>query len=299
MYHSDSGLTSGFSTSPEPVLQPPPLLSIGLPLPPTMPSKSDPGIRISGGVTKIRRGIPRDVASLPSGLDHYELLRELQPDPEIPTLWQYAIQHDDAFIPMRAPSSPPPFSPIVLEELLGKPGPIEIEIGTGKGRFLSEYAQLHPDRPLLGIEWTRPIAMLAAFKLAKRPHLQHAKILWGDAPFFLRDRMPSRSVAAFHIYFPDPWPKGKAKKRRVLQSPLLAQMRRLAIPGCKFFWGTDYAEYDEYAGKLLAATEGFELLQGAAPATDGIMTSFERKYVEEGRPIYRSVWSITPLARAG
>jgi tRNA (guanine-N7-)-methyltransferase len=260
-----------------------------------MPSKSDPGIRISSGTHKIRRAVPRDSSSLPSGLEHYELLRELRPDPEIPSMWQHAIAHDEAYIPMRAVSSPPPFEPVRFEELLGLPGPIEVEIGTGKGRFLSEYAQLHPERPLLGIEWTRPIAMLAALKLAKRPHLRHAKILWGDAPYFLRDRMPSGSVSAFHIYFPDPWPKGKAKKRRVMQSSLLAQMRRLAIPGCRLHWGTDYTEYDEYTRELLGKTEGFELLDGAAPPTEGITTGFERKYIVEGRPIHRSVWGVKPL----
>lgn len=248
-----------------------------------------------GGGARIRRARPREATSLPEGLEHYEMLRELRPDPDLPTLWHHAVALDDNFVPRLAPSSPPPFDPIRTEDLLGTPGPIEIEIGCGKGRFLSEYASLHPERPILAIEWTRPIAWFAAEKIAKRPQLKHAKVLWGDAPFFLRDRMPAGSVSAFHIYFPDPWPKEKARKRRVLQAPLLSQMRRLAVPGCKLHWGTDYAEYAEYARELLGATDGFRLLVDDAPPTDGIMTSFERKYVAEGRPIYRSVWEIEPL----
>ncbi len=264
-----------------------------------MPSKSDPGIRLfKGKSTPPRRGA-RDAAGRPPGLEHYELQREFRPDPEIPTLWHHAIVHDEALLPRLAVSSPPPFDPLDLEEFLGVPGPIELEIGSGKGRFLSEYAQLHPERPLLGIEWTRPIAVLAALKLAKRPHLKHARMLWADAPFFLRDRMPAGSVAAFHIYFPDPWPKERSRKRRVMQTPLLEQMRRLAVPGCRLYWGTDYQEYNAYTCALLEAAEGFALLDGAAPPTDGITTGFERKYIEEGRPIYRSVWSVTPRNEAG
>ncbi len=248
-----------------------------------------------GGSGRNRRSRPGGTTSLPEGLDHYELLRELRPDPDMPTLWHHAVVQDDNYVPRLAVSSPPPFDPIRFEDLLGAPGPIEIEIGCGKGRFLSEYAALHPERPILGIEWTRPIAWVAAQKLAKRPALKHARVLWGDAPYFLRDRMPSGSVSAFHIYFPDPWPKEKAKKRRVLQPSLLEQMRRLAVPGCKFHWGTDYAEYAQYAMELVGSTDGFRLVQENAPPTDGITTSFERKYVAEGRPIYRSVWEIEPL----
>jgi tRNA (guanine-N7-)-methyltransferase len=259
-----------------------------------MSSRSDHGIRIPQAGAKIRRARPREATSLPDGLPHYELKRELRQDPDVATLWHHATSVDANFVPVLAESSPPPFDPINLEDLLGKPGPIEIEIGCGKGRFLSEYAQLHPEKPILAIEWTRPIAWYAADKIARRPELKHAKVLWGDAPYFLRDRMPAGSVSAFHIYFPDPWPKEKAKKRRVLQTSLLLQMRRLAIEGCKFYWGTDYEEYDQYARELLGSTDGIRLIDGAAGPTDGIMTSFEHKYVKEGRPIYRSVWEVVP-----
>ncbi len=245
-----------------------------------------------------RKPRPRALTSLPDGLEHYELRRELRPDPDLPTLWHHAVVVDENFIPVRAESSPPAYDPIRTEDLLGLAGPIELEIGCGKGRFLSEYAQLHPDRPLLGLEWTRPIAWYAAEKISRRPSLQHAKVIWADAPYFLRDRMPSQSVSAFHIYFPDPWPKEKAKKRRLLQAPLLAQMRRLAVEGCLFYWGTDYAEYDQYARRLLGQTEGFALVNTNPGPTEGLMTSFERKYVDEGRPIYRSIWSVEPLVSA-
>ena len=155
-----------------------------------MSSRSDHGIRLpraDAGATPRRS---RVATSLPEGLPHYELRRVLRPIENEPALWEHAIEHDDDFVPLLAESSPPPFDPIDPAMILGAPSPIEIEIGTGKGGFLSGYAQLHPERPILGIEWTRPIAWYAAQKFTRRPHLTHAKVLWADANFFLRDRMP-------------------------------------------------------------------------------------------------------------
>lgn len=234
------------------------------------------------------------VTSLPEGLPHYELRRVLRAVESVPSLWEHAVEHDENFVPLLAESSPPPFDPIDIPTMFGVGGPIEIEIGTGKGAFLSSYAELHPERALLGIEWTRPIAWFAADKFRRRPHLQHARVLWGDANYFLRDRMPAASCAAFHVYFPDPWPKKTYRQRRIMQPALLDQMRRMAVPGCRLHWGTDYQEYDESVHALLSGTDGFRLIRADAEPTDGIMTSFERKYRKEGRPIYRSVWEVAP-----
>lgn len=264
-----------------------------------MASRSDHGIRIPKSPTTPHVARPRVATSLPEGLEHYELQRELRVVEGQPALLEYAIQHGPDFIPLRAVSSPPPFEPLDLEALFGTSGPIEIEIGTGKGAFLSAYAELHPERPLLGIEWTRPIAWYAADKLHRRPQLRHVRVLWGDANFFLRDRMPSACCQAFHIYFPDPWPKKTYRKRRIMQPALLAQIRRLAVPGARLHWGTDFQEYDESVRELLEGTDGFRLLVPDAEPTEGIMTSFERKYRKEGRPIYRSVWEVEPAGRAG
>jgi len=234
----------------------------------------------------------REVSSLPPGLPHYELNRIFRPDPDHSFLWHHAVDLGEDFVPRLAESSPPPFQPVDLEGILGVAGPWEIEICTGKGRFLSEYAALHPERGLLGVEWTRPIAWYAAEKLRRKGNDHHARIVWGDAFFLLRDRLPAGICRAFHIYFPDPWPKNT--KRRVVQPPLLEQFRRLALPGCVFHWGTDHAEYDASVRELLARAPGFKLLDGNAPPTEGIRTSFETKYIAEGRPIFRSVWEVEP-----
>jgi len=256
-----------------------------------MSSRSDHGVRMPTPSNSTRRK-PGAATSLPSGLPHYELLREFRKDADHPLLWHHAVLQDDNLVPRLAESSPPPFQPIDLREVLDVPGPWEIEICTGKGRFLCEYATLHPERGILGVEWTRPIAWYAADKLQQCKVEHHTRILWGDGLYFLRDRLPAGICQAFHIYFPDPWPRNK--DRRVLRADLLAQFRRLAVPGCVLHWATDHEEYNTSACALLERTEGFSLVQANAPPTEGIRTGFESKYLAEGRPIYRSIWSVEP-----
>jgi tRNA G46 methylase TrmB len=258
-----------------------------------MSSRSDHGVRLGSLAVPRPARTPRTATRLPENLPHYEFLREFRHDPDMPTLWCHEVLHDDDGVPRLAESSPPPFSPVDLTEVLDVPGPFEIEICTGKGRFLADYAQLHPDRGLLGVEWTRPIAWYAAEKLSRR--LQgnhHARVVWGEALYLLRDRLPDRICSAFHIYFPDPWPVNR--DRRVIKPELLEQFRRLALPGCLFHWATDHTDYHKSVVRLLETTPGFRLVDPEAPPTEGIRTSFESKYVKEGRAIHRCVWEVEP-----
>jgi tRNA (guanine-N7-)-methyltransferase len=230
--------------------------------------------------------------SLPEGLEHYEFKRVLEPFGDQSQMWRYAIQYDADGLPCRDESSPPPFQPLDLDAFFGRAGaPFEIEIGIGKGSFLVPYSAMHPEINLLGIEWTIPIALHALERLCRQGG-PNAKILAGDAPFFLRDRLPLESVDAFHIYFPDPWPKEKARKRRIMQPGFLAILKRCAKPGATLYWGTDHEEYNASTLELLGATDGFVCTTPEAGPTEGLRTNFESKYIREGRPIYRSIWTI-------
>lgn len=233
----------------------------------------------------------RVATSLPEGLDHYEFKRELEPMGD-PQMWRYSIQYDASGLPMREVSSPPPFQELDLDAFFERTGAnLEIEIGMGKGSFLVPYSKLHPELNLLGVEWTIPIALHALERL-RRQGGEHARILAGDAPFFLRDRLAPATVSAFHIYFPDPWPKEKARKRRIMQPGFLEILKRCAKPGATLYWGTDHEEYNTSTVELLTATEGFSCLEPDAGPTEGLCTNFESKYLREGRPIYRSNWRL-------
>lgn len=231
-------------------------------------------------------------SSLPEGLEHYEFQREMEtPYPDQPQLLRFAIQYGEDALPKLSESSPPPHRPLSQTELFGREARFEIEIGMGKGSFLVPYSKLHPEINLLGIEWTFPIA-LAALERLRRQGGENAKILVGDAPFFLRDRLPRHCADAIHIYFPDPWPKEKARKRRIMQPEFLEILKGCAKPGATLYWGTDHEEYNTSTLELLDATVGFTCQVREAGPTDGLRTNFESKYLKEGRPIFRSVWTI-------
>lgn len=230
--------------------------------------------------------------SLPAGLASYEFKRILSPSHDIPKLWHLKIQREPDGLPILEPGGRPAFTPIDPMALFGKAGPFEIEIGCGKGNFLVEYGERHPDLALLGVEKEPEIAFLAARRLAKRDHLPHARVLLGDAFHFFRDYLADGSVSAFHMYFPDPWPKKRHHKYRLMGPAFMEQVHRVAAPGAPFRWGTDHAGYDAEARALFAATPWLETVDPDAPPTEGIMTNFEKKYRKAGKPIYRCVLRI-------
>ena len=229
---------------------------------------------------------------LPPGLESYEFARTLAPSTDVGSLWHLRIQREEGGLPILAPEGKPPFTPISAPDIFGRPGPIEIEIGCGKGNFLVDYAERHPDLPILGIEKEPEIAFLAARRLAKRPHVPHAKVLLGDAFHFFRDYLGDASVSVFHMYFPDPWPKKRHHKNRLMGPDFMDQVRRTAVPDAPFHWGTDHADYNAEAQALFQSTDWLEIVNADAPPTEGIMTNFEKKYRKQGKPIYRCILRI-------
>lgn len=237
--------------------------------------------------------------SLPSGLPSYEFLRELVPSSDLERYWHLRLRkQEDGRHPLLAPEGKPVFSPISIEAFFGKPGPIEVEIGCGKGGFLVEYCEKHPEVPLVGLEWENEIACLAARRLQKRAHLPHARVLLGDAYYFFRDFLPDGCVAAFHMYFPDPWPKKRHHKNRLMGQRFMEQVFRTAVPDAPFYWGTDHAEYNAEAREVFASLPWMEMEEPQAEPTEGIQTNFEKKYRKQGKPIYRCRLRIRKNAKA-
>lgn len=226
--------------------------------------------------------------SLPSGLPSYEFLRELVPSADLDRYWHLRLRKQaDGRHPLLAPEGRPVHSPISPADFFGKPGPFEVEIGCGKGGFLVEYCERHPGVPFVGLEWENEIACLAARRLQKRSHLPHARVLLGDAFYFFRDFLPDACVAAFHMYFPDPWPKKRHHKNRLMGPRFMEQVHRTAVPDAPFHWGTDHAEYNAEAQAVFASLPWLEMEIPEADPTEGIQTNFEKKYRKQGKPIYR------------
>jgi tRNA (guanine-N7-)-methyltransferase len=151
----------------------------------------------------------------------------------------------------------------------GPAGGCEVEIGCGNGHFLSAYAAEKPGTRLIGIEIKEKRCLKAREKAEKRG-LRNVSIVHGAAEAVLRDFLPG-TIDAFHIYFPDPWPKSKHRKRRFFTMENLSLMHDLLRVGGKLFFGTDFFDYYIQAKVLVALHEGFRISVESGP--DNVLTS--------------------------
>lgn len=169
--------------------------------------------------------------------------------------------------------------------LFGRTAPLEIEIGSGKARFLLESARAHPDCDYLGIERSLSYYRICRERV-ERSGLANARVLRADGRLFVETALGASSVRAFHIYFPDPWPKKRQKKRRLLDGIFLDLAASRLEPGGLLRITTDHPDYGSGLGTLVETVPALERLEWEAlPAPPP--THYELKYLREGRPIWR------------
>jgi tRNA (guanine-N7-)-methyltransferase len=235
---------------------------------------------------------PEDQEAASAESEGMEFQRKLILDEDLHRCWHLIyVRPEGSTKPLRTPDNQPDRKDWDWSHFFAEKRPVEIEVGSGKGGFMANYALAHPELNLLGAEIETKWAKYGASRLV-RNKIPNAAQLRGDVFYFIRDYVKTASVRAVHMYFPDPWPKAYHRKRRLLRQEFLEELRRIVIPGPEalFHWGTDYQEYNESAREIMFQCGFMELVQDDAPPTDGIMTNFETKYRKEGRPIYRSVW---------
>lgn len=180
-------------------------------------------------------------------------------------------------------------------EFFGNDRPVEVEIGPGKGLFLANAATRRPGHNFLGIEVARKYARRGAERAAKHG-LGNIRVIAGDGRRFLHEFVPERSLAAVHVYFPDPWWKKRHKKRRVFTTEFVSDVARALIPGGGFWFATDVEEYFEVMLAVMAEHAEFTPQPSPLPNEPehdlDYLTNFERKYRMEGRPIHRAHYRL-------
>ena len=183
-------------------------------------------------------------------------------------------------------------SPLNWKDVFGNDRLVEIEVGSGKGRFLKESAQRNPEVNYVGIERASKYFAKSCERLAKHD-ITTARLVYCDAPYFLYRHVAKQSVSAFHIYFPDPWPKKRHRKRRIFNNSIWISelVRTLNNKSGKIYIATDYKTYFWEIQELFDCHPNFEYCPKKSTETNYIQTSFEIKYREQGHPIYRAVYA--------
>ncbi|MEM9367055.1 MAG: tRNA (guanosine(46)-N7)-methyltransferase TrmB [Planctomycetota bacterium] len=178
--------------------------------------------------------------------------------------------------------------------------PLEIEVGSGKGLFIQNESERHPDVNYLGIEVARKYATHAAARLARRGR-ENARMASGDAgkafdPEQGDSQIPEASLAGVHVYFPDPWWKKRHRKRRVLSRENILHFARAIKLGGKLHFWTDVLDYFEQTVELIAEVApelGVPVPQVQRDAEHDLdyHTHFERRSRKLAIPVYRVAYT--------
>jgi tRNA (guanine-N7-)-methyltransferase len=179
--------------------------------------------------------------------------------------------------------------PIIWSDLFTNDHAIELEIGSGKGTFLLEQARSRPDVNFFGVEWANWFWRYASDRL-RRARLTNVRTVRAEAMFFLREHVPDASLCVLHVYFPDPWPKKRHHKRRLIQPPFIEQAQRVLRPGGRLQMVTDHQDYFEENIDPAIRASTLQVVEYNRPGSAGdgefVGTNFERKYRREGRPFF-------------
>jgi tRNA (guanine-N7-)-methyltransferase len=166
--------------------------------------------------------------------------------------------------------------------------PLEVELGSGDGSFLVEHATKHPDRNYIGVE--RLLGRIRKMeRKARRAHLSNLRGVRIESSYFIEYLLPRQSATCLHIYFPDPWPKRKHRRHRLINERFPTVAQETLAPGGKVFLRTDDRDYFEQMVSVFAAHPGFLCIETPADLAATI-TDFEREFNKKGIQTLRAAY---------
>jgi tRNA (guanine-N7-)-methyltransferase len=184
--------------------------------------------------------------------------------------------------------------PLDLSELFPGFRDVTVEVGFGMGRATAEIAASNPETAYLGIEVHTP-GVGKLLSLIVERGLRNVRIIEHDAVAVFTHMIPEESLAGIHIFFPDPWPKKRHHKRRLVNQVNIGLFLRALRPGGYIHLATDWQEYADRILETLSNTDGIENTAcGFAPRPAWRpVTAFERKGSEQGRPVHEIIFRKT------
>jgi len=184
--------------------------------------------------------------------------------------------------------------------IFGREAPLHVEIGSGNGFWITHMAGLHPEWNWLGVEIRFKRVVLVARKLRAAGVGEFARIMRYDA-FMVEEILPAGGLAGLYVNHPDPWPKDRHAKNRLLARPFGELVTRLLEPGARLRIKTDTGSYiDEFAAAidglpLTIIGESRDIARDGTPwpEDDDRVTNYQRKFYEKGEPVY-ALWVEKP-----
>jgi tRNA (guanine-N7-)-methyltransferase len=181
--------------------------------------------------------------------------------------------------------------PLDLDVLFGRTAPRMLEIGFGAGEALLGFAQANPDYDCIGVEVHRP-GVGRVLLGSHAAGLRNLRVVNHDAVEVLQQQLPPASISLVHIFFPDPWPKKRHHKRRLIQPAFAELLARVLAAHGTLRLATDWAPYAQHMREVLDASAAFANIAGGegyvARAIARPLTRFERR----GQQLGHRVWDL-------
>ena len=181
--------------------------------------------------------------------------------------------------------------PLNLAEVFRKPQPLEVELGCGDASFLVDYAKLHPERNFIGVE--RLLGRIRKLdRKGRRAALTNLRGVRIESSYFLEYLLPPHSVSALHVYFPDPWPKKRHHKNRLVNERFPKIAHAALTPDGVVYLRTDDEDYFKQMTEIFGADKNFKEIETPVELAE-LPTDFEREFHERGirtlRAAYRAL----------
>lgn len=190
------------------------------------------------------------------------------------------------------------FTPLDLLAVFGREAPLQVDLGCGDGDLLCELAREFPEKNFLGIE---KLAGRVAKSCRKSAELKNVRVLSVESAYAVRYLIPEESAETFYLLFPDPWPKRRHRRRRIVTADFLDAVHRALVCRGTFHIATDQLDYFQQIQRLVSNDSA---LDGLKPSSfesiesepDLPITKFEKRFRAANAPIYRlSLRKISPV----
>lgn len=182
--------------------------------------------------------------------------------------------------------------PLDLAAVFPRQQPVELEIGCGDGGFLALYAARHPERNFIGLERLKGrVGKLD--RRGQRDGLTNLRLVRIEAEYFVKYLLPAASLAAMHIYFPDPWPKKRHHKNRLVKTGFPDEVARVLQPGGGVFLRTDDLDYFTQMREVFDGAPQFKVVETPAELRE-VVTDFERDFNAQGIPTNHAAYRLEP-----